>query len=68
MKIDKGFIFASMLLDMSNNHEYFFHKYNVSSKLKDNIRLYSKLLKQIKLNDGFFTKDLKKKYFFSWKR
>ena len=46
--VDKDVIFASMLLDFSNNHEYFFHKYNVSNEMKNNINLYSKLLKEIK--------------------
>ena len=64
IEIDKNVIFASLLLDFSNNHEYFFHKYNVSNEMKNNINLYSKLLKEIKSNQDFFLKDLKKNIFF----
>ncbi len=64
MEIDKDIIFASMLLDFSNNHEYFFHKYNVSNEIKNNLNLYSRLLKEIKSNEDFFLKDLKKNVFF----
>ena len=64
VEIDKDVIFASMLLDLSNNHEYFFHKYNVSNEIKNNLNLYSKLLKETKSNKDFFLKDLKKNIFF----
>ena len=53
-----------MLLDFSNNHEYFFYKYNISNEIKNNLNLYSKLLKEIKSNEDFFLKDLKKNIFF----
>ena len=68
IEIDKDVIFASMLLDFSNNHEYFFHKYNVSSEIKNNLNLYSKLLKETKSNKDFFLKDLKKNIFFYGKK
>ena len=64
IEMDKDIIFASMLLDFSNNHEYFFHKYNVSNEIKNNLNLYSNLLKEIKSNKDFFLKDLKKNIFF----
>ena len=60
IKIDKDIIFASMLLDFSNNHAYFFHKYNISNQMKEDLNLYSDLLKEIKKNKDFFLKDLKK--------
>ena len=62
--VDRSLIFASMLLDFSNNHEYFFHKYNVSNEIKNNLNLYSKLLKEIKSNEDFFSRNLKKNIFF----
>ena len=62
--IDKDVILASMLLDFSKNHEYFFHKYNVSNEIKNNLNLYSNLLNEIKSNKDFFLKDLKKNIFF----
>jgi len=64
IEIDKDVIFASMLLDFSNNHEYFFYKYNISNEIKNNLNLYSRLLKEIKSNEDFFLKDLKKNIFF----
>jgi len=62
--IDRSLIFASMLLDSSNNHQYFFHKYNVSNEIKNNLNLYSRILKEIKLDEDFFSKNLKKNIFF----
>ena len=64
VKPEKDIIFASMLLDSSNNHEYFFHKYKVSNQLKSNINLFSKVLKETKSYEEFFTKNLKKNIFF----
>ena len=63
ININSDIIFASMLLDSSNNHQYFFHKYNVSNEIKNNLNLYSELLKIIKSNKEFFLKDLKKNIF-----
>tara|TARA_Y100001970_G_scaffold293432_1_gene440154 strand:+ start:53 stop:1297 length:1245 start_codon:yes stop_codon:yes gene_type:complete len=62
--MDKDLIFAAMLLDFSENYKYFFHKYNVSNETKDNLNLYSKILKNIKSNKFFFTNDLKMNIFF----
>ena len=53
-----------MLLDFTNNHQYFFHKYNVSNELKKNLNIYSKLLIEIRSNNNFFSKDIKKNIFF----
>ena len=64
IEIDRDIILASMLLDFSKNHEYFFHKYNVSNEIKNNLNLYSNLLNEIKSNEDFFLKDLKKNIFF----
>ena len=62
--IDSELILASMLLDFTNNHQYFFHKYNVSNELKKNLNIYSKLLIEIRSNNNFFSKDIKKNIFF----
>ncbi len=64
VEINSDLVFASMLLDSSNNYKYFFHKYNISNELKNNLNLYFKLLKEIKLNKDFFVKDLRKSIFF----
>jgi len=61
--IGKDVIFGIMLLDFSNNHKYFFHKYNLSNDIKKNLDLFSNFLKEIKLNKDFFSKDIKKNIF-----
>ena len=63
VKIDKDLIFAIMLIDSSNNHKYFFHKYNLPKDLKKNLDLFSDILKEIKLKKDFFSEDLKKNIF-----
>ena len=50
-------------MEHSFTEKPFFHKYNLSNKLKDSINLYSKLLNEIKSNNDFFSKDLKKNIF-----
>ncbi len=61
--IDSDLKIGLLMLDETNNYQYFFHKYNISNKTKDKLNLYSKLLKQIKSDDDFFTKNLKKNLF-----
>ena len=63
VQIKKNIIFSILLLDSSNNHEYFFHKYNVSNTTKNEINLFFKALKDIKSNKEFFLKNLKKNIF-----
>ena len=64
IKLDQDIIFSAILLDSSNNHEYFSHKYNVSNETKINLNLYAKLLKEIDSNKNFFRKDLRKNIFY----
>ena len=61
--IDSDLKIGLLMLDETNNYQYFFHKYNISNKTKDKLNSYSKLLKQIKSDDDFFTKNLKKSFF-----
>ena len=63
IKIDKELILATTLIDSSNNHEYFFHKYNVSNETRNSLTFYAKLLKQVKSSNHFFQKELKKNIF-----
>ena len=42
--IDKNIILAAILLDKSNNHEYFCHKYKTSNFLKEELKLLAQLL------------------------
>ncbi len=64
IKLDQDIIFSVILLDSSNNHEYFSHKYNVSNETKINLNLYAKLLGEIDSNKNFFRKDLRKNIFY----
>ena len=64
INLDKDIILSSMLIDSSDNHEYFSHKYRVSNETKNNLNFYSKQLKEINKNKNFFTKDLKKNIFY----
>ena len=68
IEFNKDIVLAIMLLDFSNNHAYFFHKYNISNELKNKLSLFSILLKEIKSNKEFFHKDLKKNIFFHGKK
>ena len=61
---DKKTLLAILLIDESNNHEYFSHKYNVSNNLKETLNLLSKNFINAKKNKEFFGKDLKKKIYF----
>ena len=65
IKLDQDIIFSAILLDSSNNHEYFSHKYNVSNETKINLNLYAKLLGEIDSNKNFFRKDLRKNIFYN---
>ena len=56
-------ILASLLIDGSNNHEYFSHKYNISNKSKEHLNFCGKYFKEIQSNKNFFKKDLSKNIF-----
>ena len=60
---DKNFFLVILLVDESNNHEYFLHKYNISNNLKDSLNSAAKNFKDFKNNKLFFKKDLKKNVF-----
>jgi len=59
-QINRDILLAILLIDEKNNHEYFAHKYNISSETKENLNIFSKNLKLIKENANFFDKDLEK--------
>ena len=56
-------ILASLLIDGSNNHEYFAHKYNISNESKEHLDFCGKFFKEIQFNKNFFNKDLNKNIF-----
>ncbi len=53
-------ILSILLLDDTNNHEYFCHKYRTSNKTKENINLFHNLIKDFKMDNLFFKDNLKK--------
>lgn len=62
--IDKNLILAILLLDDSNNYEYFCHKYKVSNKLKEELSLMIKLHNKSKADVSFFKKNIIKNMYF----
>ena len=65
---DKSTLLAVLLIDETNNQEYFSHKYNVSNDLKENLNLMNKNFINFQKNKKFFLKDLKKNIYFFGKR
>ena len=61
-------LLAVLLIDDTNNHEYFSHKYNVSNELRESLNLLAKNYKIIKEKKFFFKKDLKKNIYFFGKK
>ena len=61
---DKETLLALLLIDDSNSHEYFFHKYNVSNELRENLNLMAKNFINLQSNKKFFLRDLKKNIYF----
>ena len=62
--IDKNLILAILLLDDSNNYEYFCHKYKVSNKIKEELSLMIKLHNKSKADVSFFKKNIIKNMYF----
>ena len=62
--INKDLLLAVLLIDDKNNDEYFSHKYNVSSKIKETLKKLSSNLIEIKKNKNFFDKDLIRNVYF----
>lgn len=53
-------ILSAILINNSNNHEYFFHKYNIPNTMKANIFKISTIFEKYKDDRDFLTKNLKK--------
>ena len=60
---NKNNILASLLIDGSNNHEYFSHKYNIENETKEHLIFCANHFKEIQVNKNFFKKDLTKNVF-----
>ncbi len=56
-------ILALLLIDGSNNHEYFAHKYNISNESKEHLNFCGKYFREIQSNKNFFKKNLNKNIF-----
>ncbi len=61
-------IFASLLVDDSDNFEYFCHKYKASNKLKDNLFYISKHYTEFKNDKNFLKTNFKKKIYYMGKK
>jgi len=57
-------ILSILLIDETNNHEYFCHKYKVSNEIRDKLNMISVILYKYKINKDFIRKDLKKNIYF----
>ena len=68
LNLDASFILAILLVDETNNHDYFSHKYNISNNLRDDLKLLSENFKILKADKIFFQRNLKKNVYFLGKK
>ncbi len=61
--LDINNILVILLIDGSNNHEYFSHKYNIPNEVRDHLNFCGKYFKEIQMNKNFLKKDLNKNIF-----
>ena len=66
-KLNNNIILALLLIDETNNHEYFSHKYNISNETRDFLDFSARYLKQVNKDKDFFNKNLKKNIFYNSK-
>ena len=52
-------LLSILLIDLKDNYEYFCHKYKLSNKTRDNLKLLGSKFKELKTNKDFFKKNLK---------
>ncbi len=64
---EKNLLLALFLVDNTDNHIYFSHKYKVSNYLKEYLIFFHQYLYEAKKNKNFFGKDLKKNIFYHGK-
>ena len=67
IKSEKNLVLALLLVDDTDNHFYFSHKYKVSNYLKEYLVFFHKNFYEAKKNKNFFGKDLKKNIFYHGK-
>ncbi len=61
---EQNLLLALLLVDDTDNHIYFAHKYKVSSYLKESLIFFHQCFCEAKKNKNFFEKDLKKNIFY----
>ena len=59
IKKDIILFLAVLIMDETNDYEYFFHKYKISNKIKDNLIILNRGYKNFQANNDFFKKDVK---------
>ena len=64
---EKNLLLALLLVDNSDNHIYFSHKYKISTHLKEYLVFFRQYFYEAKKNKNFFEKDLKKNIFYHGK-
>ena len=52
-------LMSILLIDLRDNHEYFCHKYKLSNKTRDNLKLLGSKFKELLTDKEFFKKNLK---------
>ncbi len=62
--LKKEILLAILLIDETNNHEYFSHKYSISNDLKNYLNLMFKNFWIMKKDNRYFNEDLKKNIYF----
>ena len=63
-KINKNLFLSMLIIDDSNNFEYFCHKYKTSNELKKKLYNLSDLLNKFEVNKEFLKKELKKNSYY----
>ncbi len=59
-KIEKKLLLTILLIDDSNNYDYFCHKYKVSNDISKYLATYAKCYSELQTDKNFFKKNLKK--------
>ena len=66
-KINKNntiLILAVLLIDETNNHEYFCHKYKTSNEIRDKLSLIAKSFTKYKLDNNYLKRNLRRNIYF----
>tara|TARA_B100001564_G_scaffold359496_1_gene381535 strand:- start:2370 stop:3692 length:1323 start_codon:yes stop_codon:yes gene_type:complete len=67
-KFDNILMLSLLLIDNTNNYEYFCHKYNTSNEIKDGLTRLANLYESAKYDRNFFKKNLSKNIYLEGKK